>query len=150
MLVAARIGLALAAVGLPGVPRAAGPGAVEVGGQAVVGPAAVDASLAGDAVGDGERQVGLAQDLEKSLLQVAERHRDLAAQDGAELAGARGVWSEDGLDVRGRRLVLDAGLVAGSGLAQRHLGITVTGLAPRRMLRAALRPDRARCRTAWP
>src|SRR5438105_3083003 len=45
--------------------------AVELDGEVVLGPAAVDALAAGGAVGLGERESGLAQEREKALLELA-------------------------------------------------------------------------------
>ena len=68
MVVAAGVGLAFAvAVVLPGVAGAVVAVAVELDGQAVVGPAAVDAVAAGGLVGLGQRQAVLFEQGEEAL-----------------------------------------------------------------------------------
>ena len=91
--------------------------AVQLDGEAVLGPAAVDAFGAGGAVGDGEGEVVFFEEREEALLELAEGDGDVAAQDGAQVLGALGcgVSGEDGVDVSWCGVVFDAGLVSGSG-----------------------------------
>src|SRR5439155_7116316 len=100
--VAPRVRLALApAILLPGVAGVVVGVAVELDGQAELRPAAVDAALAGDAVGVRERQAVLAEQLEEAVLEVAQGHAGVTEEDGAELCRAGGVRAalQDGGDV---------------------------------------------------
>src|SRR4051794_1132951 len=115
-LVAARVCLPLPPAVL--LPRAAGvveAVAVELDGQAVLGPSAVDAPTARNAIHDRQGQPVSAQQLEEAALQLAERDARLAAHDRAELPGARGVRPQHGVDLPRRGAVADPGLVAGAG-----------------------------------
>jgi gluconolactonase len=116
--VPAGVRLALAAaVLLPGVAGGVVGVAVELDGQVMVGPAAVDVPSACGAVRLWQRSSDLAQALEEALLELAERDAYLSAQDRAQLAGARAAPSalEYRLHLGRCRAVAHAGLVAGSG-----------------------------------
>src|SRR4051812_13297638 len=88
-LVAAGAGLALTpAVLLPGVAGVVVGVAVELDGQAVFGPAAVDVAPARGPVGLGQRQPCRSQQGEEGALELAERDAGLAPEDLVEHAGA--------------------------------------------------------------
>ena len=113
--VAAGPGFALtAAVLLPGVAGVVVAIAVELDGQPMLGPPAVDTVRAGRAVGARQHPPQLAQMLEEPRFQLAERDMHVAAHDGAELRRARAVRParEDGVDHRRCRAVTHAHLVA--------------------------------------
>ena len=118
MVVAAGVGLAFAvAVVLPGVAGAVVAVAVELDGQAVGRPAAVDAVAAGGLVGLGERQAVGAQQGEEASFERAEGDVDVAPDDpaqGARSAGPR-PSGQRGLDLGRGGVVADAGLVEGAG-----------------------------------
>ena len=116
MLVAASVRLALPEVVLlPGVSRRVKAVAVELDGQLSFRPAAVDVVAAGRPVGPRQRKAGLAQQLQEPLLELAEDHVRVAADDAAELGGARSSrpLRQRGLDPPRRGPEADAGLVAG-------------------------------------
>jgi len=87
---------------------------VELHGQPLLRPAAVDTTAAGWTVGDREWEALVAQQLQETGFEGAERHVDVSVDDSAELPGA-GVGRpprQDGLDGSRRCLVADSGLVA--------------------------------------
>src|SRR5207249_9728247 len=85
-LVAAGASLALAAaVLLPGVARVVKAVAVELDGQSMLGPAAIDPPPASGAVGLRQRQPGVLQKLEEASLELAQHDVDIAARDAAQL-----------------------------------------------------------------
>jgi len=87
--------------------------AVELDGQVVVGPAAVDVAAAGGAVGDREREAGLLQHLQEAALEDAEGDVDVAVDHRSELLRTRSPL-DDQLDLLRRGAVADPGLVEGS------------------------------------
>src|SRR5215213_7810751 len=89
--------------------------AVELDREPVLGPAAVDAPGAGGAVGDRLRQPRFFERSQEPLLEAAEGDGVVADEDAPELGRARRLDAHDRLDLRGRRPVLHAGLVAGPG-----------------------------------
>jgi hypothetical protein len=90
--------------------------AVELDGEATVGPAAVDAAAVGSLIGLRQGEPGLAESVQERALELAERHVHVAVKDRPQLAGALGVrpLRQDGFDLARRRVVEDPGLVAGS------------------------------------
>lgn len=124
-LVASGPGLALAtAVELPRVARGVVAVAVELDGEAMGGPAAVDASAVGATIGFRQREAGLTQDGEESALEGRQGDVRVAVEDAAKVLRARcvGTVFEDGVDLGGRRPVADSGLVAGSSGGLRRRG----------------------------
>jgi hypothetical protein len=91
--------------------------AVQRHGEPALGPAAVDVVRADRAVRPRQGKSLLAHELQEAPLQRTERDARVTAQDLAELrhAGSPRPAFEDRGDVRGRRAVADAGLVARSG-----------------------------------
>jgi hypothetical protein len=93
------------------------PIAVELDGQPLLRPAAVDPPAAGWAVGFGEWQACVDQELQKAGFEGGEGDLHISVEDPSELLRAWVVGSprQHGLDRFRRGAVADAGLVAGSG-----------------------------------
>jgi len=70
---------------LPGIAGVVVAIAEELDGQPVLGPAAVDVSAAGDAVGLRQWQAGFPQPLEEATFELAEREVHVAAEDPSEV-----------------------------------------------------------------
>jgi hypothetical protein len=88
--------------------------AVDLDGEALGGPAAVDPPSAGGAVGLGQRELGGFEPRQEPSLERAERDVDVAAENAAQGRRARAQRSplEHRVDLRGRRSVEDSRLVA--------------------------------------
>jgi len=94
----------------------------ELDGEAELGPVAVDRVAVAVDVRAREREAVALQQLEEGVLEEAER--DVGAERGSQLAGARavGVARDAGFDLGRGRAVADPGLVAGAGEILRAQG----------------------------
>src|SRR5439155_9114365 len=123
---------------LPGVAGVVVGVAVELDGQAELGPAAVDVAASRRPVRARERQAFGFEELEEAGFEVAEGHAGVTEEDGSQPCRAGGARAtlEDGRHVARRGAVLDARFVAGAsevlgredrGEVARVRGTRVTG-----------------------